>query len=167
MSLPVIDLVRGWPTDPRELARVLFDLNRAIIKSGSRVHARDQRFINQIGTANKQSTQSAQPLTSNDLGGGFADIQIASHSVQYSFGTVAYNSGSISGLLNSTLYYVYVDDPEYEGGSVTYLATTNANNITSDPGRYYVGKITTDAPAGGGSSGGWGGGGGGGGNPLP
>jgi hypothetical protein len=167
MSLPVISLVRGWPTDARELMRLLNDLNRAVVKSGTRVHASDQRFSNQIGTANKQSTQSTQPLTSTDLGGGFADIAIASHSVQYSFGTVSYSSGTILGLANSTLYYVFADDPNYEGGAVAYEATTNANNITAELGRYYVGKITTDAPAGGGSSGGYGGGGGGGGFPLP
>src|SRR5688572_31920387 len=107
MSLPILPLVRGWPTDHRELLRLLFDLNRAIVKSGARVHAADQRFTNQIATSNKQSTQSAQPLTSTDSGGGFAEVQIAAHNVRSSSETVAYGSGTISGLLNATLYYVY------------------------------------------------------------
>lgn len=166
MSLPVLSF-RELPTDLRELSRVLSDLNQWVRKGRSRVFASDQRFMNQINGAGKRSTQSVQPLTSNDLGGGLADIQVAAHSVQLGFGTVAYNAGSISGLLNSTLYYVYTDDAEFDGGAVTYLATTNHTIATSNDGRYYLGKITTDAPAGGGTSGGGGAGGGGGGGFLP
>lgn len=167
MSLPILNLLRGLPTDMRELARVFSDLNLSIVKSRTRVHAANHRFLNQISRSNKQSTQNIQPLSSNDLGGGFAEVVIAAHSVTDGDGTVSYNAGSITGLPNSTLVYVFADDPDSEGGAVVYDYTTNFNLITSVNGRYYVGKITTDAPAGGGTSGGWGGGGGGGGNPLP
>src|SRR5688572_20196118 len=141
MSLPVLSL-RSIPSDLREWARALFDLNGAIRKGRDRVHAADQRFMNQINGAGKRSVQSVQPLSSVDSGGGFAEINVLAHSVQYGFGTVAYNAGSISGLANSTLYYVYLDDEEFEGGSVTYLATTNQLTPTASNGRYYVGKIT-------------------------
>lgn len=134
---------------------------------GDTGQATSQRLLKQISAANKQSTQTAQPLTGADTGGGTASISIASHSVQYGFGQVAYNSGSITGLANSTKYYVYADDPAYSGGAVTYLATTNANNITANSDRYYVGSITTPAGGGGGTGGGWGGGGGGGGSQIP
>lgn len=134
---------------------------------GNTGQAISQRLLNQISASNKQSTQSAQPLTATDSGGGLAQIAIAAHNVQFGFGTVAYNAGTISGLANSTLYYVYTDDPTYAGGAVSYVATTNPNLITANSGRYYVGKVTTPAGGGGGTSGGWGGGAGGGGTVLP
>lgn len=166
MSLPVIGF-RSLPADLREWGRVLFDLNDGVRKGRNRIFAKDQKFINQIGAANKQSTQTVQPVTATDSGGGLAQIDIASHSVQFGFGTVAYGSGTISGLANDTLYYVYAEDPEYEGGAVTYFATTNKNIPTSDNGFYYLGKVTTPAPAAPPASGGGGGGGGGNGQFIP
>lgn len=129
--------------------------------------ALDQRFMRALSAANKLSTQNIQPLSSNDLGGGFADIQIASHTVTMGGRVVSYNSGSITGLPNSVVRYVYADDPLLDGGAVTYIADASPNKVTEEMDRYYLGKITTDAPAGGGSSGGWGSGGGGGGGPIP
>ena len=165
MTLPVITF-RSLPQDEREWGRTLFDLNQSVRKTGERVFAQDQRFLNQVSAGNKQSTQSVQPLTASDSGGGFAEIAIASQSVQFGFGTVAYNSGTITGLLNSTEYFVYVDDPHYEGGAATYLSTTNANLVTANHGRYYVGYVTTPAPAAPPATGSGGGGAGGGGRKL-
>lgn len=128
--------------------------------------ASSQKLLPMVNASNKLSTQSAQPLTATDAGAD-ASIAIASHNVQFGFGTVGYNSGTITGLAFSTLYYVYVNDPTYAGGAVTYLATTNANNVTANDGYYYVGKVTTPANGAGDTGGGWGGGGGGGGNPIP
>lgn len=128
--------------------------------------ASSQKLLPMVNSNNKLSTQSAQPLSATDAGSD-ATISIASHSVQFGFGTVSYNSGSIAGLAFSTLYYVYVSDPTYAGGAVTYLSTTNANLVTSNDGYYYVGKVTTPANGAGDTGGGWGGGGGGGGSQIP
>ena len=128
--------------------------------------ASSQRLLPMLNAGGKLSTQSVQPLTATDAGAD-ASISIASHNQQFGFGTVAYNSGTITGLAFSTLYYVYTSDPTYAGGAVTYLATTNANTPTSNDGYYYVGKVTTPANGAGDTGGGYGGGGGGGGNPLP
>lgn len=133
---------------------------------GDTGRASSQRLLPMVNSSNKLSTQSAQPLTAADVG-STATITVASHSVQFGFGTVSYNSGSITGLAFSTLYYVYASDPTYAGGAVTYLATTNANTVTGNDGNYYLGSITTPADGGGGTSGGWGGGGGGGGFQIP
>lgn len=133
---------------------------------GNAGRASSQRLLPMVNSNNKLSTQSVQPLTATDAGAD-ASIAIASHSVQFGFGTVAYNSGTITGLAFSTLYYVYTDDPTYAGGAVTYLATTNANTVTSNDGYYYVGKVTTPANGAGDTGGGWGGGGGGGGSQIP
>lgn len=105
-------------------------------------------------------TPTTQPLTASTGGApNAAKIHIAAFVVQYPFGQVNYSSGLISGLLDSTLYYVYCDDPAYKGGAQTYLASTSNPDVTANPNRLYLGKVTTPA-FGGGDTGGSGGGGG-------
>lgn len=146
---------------------VKWDGERLLIGSSPNLaRAVDQRVLPLVNASNKLSTQSAQPLTASESG-GIATINIAAHTVQFGFGPVAYNAGSISGLALNTLYYVYADDPNYAGGAVTYFATTNPLTVTSGNGRYYLGKITTPSGGGGPTGGGWGGGGGGGGSQIP
>lgn len=93
---------------------------------------------------NSTSLQDAAPLSGTDAG-ATATISIASHSIVYDGGTVAYNSGSITGLAFSTQYWIYADDPSKAGGAVTYVATTTKTDVTSDSGYYYVGSCTTPA----------------------
>ena len=115
-----------------------------------------------ITAFNKGSIQSVTlPLSAADVGSD-STITISAHNVVYDNGTVAYNSGSITGLAFSTLFYVYADDPTKAGGAVTYISTTTSTDITANVGRYYVGQITTPADGAGDTTGGGGGGGGGG-----
>lgn len=104
--------------------------------------AADQRFLPQVSAGNRLSAQNIQPLSSTGTEAG-ATVSIAAHTVQYGFGTVAYNSGSIAGLTANTLYFIYADDPEFAGGAVSYAATTTAPTVVAANGRYYVGSITT------------------------
>lgn len=104
--------------------------------------ANDQRFLPQVSAGNKLSIQSVLPLSAAS-GPSTSTISIAAHTLQYGYGTVSYNSGSIAGLSTNTNYYVYADDPLFHGGAVTYLATTNAQTVTANNARYYVGSITT------------------------
>lgn len=134
---------------------------------GDNGQATDQRFLPMVASANKSSLQSVNPLTASDSGGGEAEIQIAAHTVTFGDFVVSYSAGVIPMLLNSTLYHVYADDPDYEGGAVSYSASTDPLNTVAAKHRYYLGKITTPAGGGGGTSGGWGGGGGGGGSQIP
>ena len=104
--------------------------------------ATDQRFLPMVSAGNRLSVQDAPPLTS----AGFettATIDIAAHEVQYGFGTVAYDGGTIAGLDNNEVYYLYADDPAFEGGAVSYVATTEPQDVVSQNGRYYVGSIST------------------------
>lgn len=165
-----IRIARG-PVDGESLELAINTLRKDVLRHlftyiGDAGRARSQKLLPMVNASNKLSTQTTQPITAADVG-STATVSVASHSVQFGFGTVAYNSGDVTGLSFSTVYYIYCDDPTYAGGAVTYLATTNANNVTANDGRYYVGKVTTPADGGGGSSGGYGGGGGGGGNPIP
>lgn len=174
MTTRIVDqplrLPRG-PVDGEGLDHALNLFRKDILRHlftyiGDEGRARSQKLLPLLNAGGKLSTQSVQPLTATDAGAD-ASIAIASHNVQFGFGTVAYNSGSITGLAFSTKYYIYADDPTYSGGAVTYLATTNANTPTSSDGFYYVGSVTTPANGAGDTGGGYGGGGGGGGFPLP
>jgi hypothetical protein len=81
----------------------------------------------------------ASPL-SND--GASTTISVASFSVQYGFGTLSYNSGSIDpGSFGK--YGVYFDDPLYSGGVVVFHADTSASILTATDTRVVVGYITT------------------------
>lgn len=104
--------------------------------------AEDQRFLPQVSAGNVLSLQDINPLVASS-DATTATISIAPHTLQYGFGTVSYNSGTIVGLLPETNYYVYADDPDYEGGAVSYLATTVRPNLTANNGRYFVGTIVT------------------------
>ncbi|WHI52722.1 hypothetical protein P3339_08160 [Microbulbifer sp. MLAF003] len=77
-----------------------------------------------------------------------AKITIDSHSVQFGLDTVSYNGGSITGLSFNTKYYVYLDDPSYQGGAVTYSATTSFSQLTASASRFCVGTITTPSYSG-------------------
>ncbi len=104
--------------------------------------AEDQRFLPQVSAGNVLSLQNVNPLVAS-ADATSATISISAHTLRYGFGTVAYNSGTIVGLLPSTTYFVYADDPDYEGGAVVYLATTNRQTVTADNGRYFLGAIET------------------------
>lgn len=153
---------KDWDQFLRRLnQRFQFDGERAVVDIATRLSTRlgtdvetilgliadngraeDQRFLPQVSAGNVLSLQNINPLVAS-ADATTATISIDAHTVQYGFGTVSYNSGTITGLLPNTNYFVYADDPDYEGGAVTYLATTNRTNVTAGNGRYFVGAITT------------------------
>lgn len=133
-----------------------------LVTLGADARSSSQRLLNQITTANRSSVQSTATPLSASSDASSSEIAIAAHSVKFDFGTVSYGSGTISGLSISTTYYVYASDSDYGGGAVTYLATTNPDNLMAT-GIYYVGAVTTPAALAGETTGGGGGGGGGGG----
>jgi hypothetical protein len=111
--------------------------------------------------ASASYTPTTNPLTavtgtpSND-----ATIEIASFQVQYPFGLLSYNAGSINPLDDDTSYFVYTLDPTYSGGALPYYATESNPTISAYDSMVYLGPITTPVHGGGGTSGGQGGGGG-------
>ncbi|WP_444884521.1 hypothetical protein [Microbulbifer sp. PSTR4-B] len=110
----------------------------------------EQRSLPHIQSGISSITSGGAPLTARD-DGSTAKITVASHTVQYGFGAVSYNSGSITGLSFSRKYYVYCDDEGYEGGAVTYKATTSFTVLAANTHRRYVGTITTPSNGGGGT----------------
>lgn len=108
--------------------------------------AQDQRFLPAAAVLSVSSLQDANPVTASS-GASTATISIASHNLVADYGTTPYNSGAITGLTLSTPYYVYADDPNYLGGTVSYLATTTRTNTVNAGSRYFVGSVTTPSAA--------------------
>ena len=91
--------------------------------------------------------------------GGSASITVSNHSRVYQDRTVAITGTTLTGLLNSTAYYLYYDDADREGIDVVIMATTvyaDAFTGAAHPARHYVGSIVS-ASTGGGDTGGGGG----------
>ncbi|WP_445366203.1 hypothetical protein ACJJJB_10500 [Microbulbifer sp. ANSA001] len=111
------------------------------------VEVEDQRNLPMIQSGIASLPTSSALSGSDD--GSTAKITIAAHSVQFGFGIVNYNSGSITGLSFNTRYYVYCDDPGTQGGAVTYYATTNIYQLAGNTWRRNVGTIKTPSNGGG------------------
>jgi hypothetical protein len=129
-----------------------------LIGDGGRMD--DARFLLTALLANLGSIQiSTGVLTAVDAG-STSRIDVAAHSVRFPGGDVAYNAGSISGLLFDTDYYIIAEDAGFDGGTVTYQAFQLRQEIVADRDWYYVGSIRTPTDGGGPTTGGGGAGGG-------
>jgi len=104
-----------------------------------------------ITAANSSYRPLTNPLSSHDDGlsgsppADHVEIDIAAFTMRSSIGPtdMAVHSGVITGLLPSTTYHVYYDDPTYAGGAVTYFANTDQAVALDAEGRFYVGSILT------------------------
>jgi hypothetical protein len=169
----ILRLSQQLPTDQRSWEQFLRRLNQQIQYDGERAvisalatisertgtdfdtlltylndsgRATDQRLLPMVNFGNICSVQSTDPLSAT-IDGGTATINVTAHTLHLDFGNVAYNSGSITGLVLNTRYYVYADDPNYAGGAVTYVASTSKPNVPANTGRYFVGTIVTPLSA--------------------
>lgn len=83
--------------------------------------------------------------------GASAKATVTAHTRAYLDTTIAVDAGEVTGLAYGVLNFLYYDDPDDEGGAVTYLATTTqADALTSadNPGRHFVGSVTAPATSG-------------------
>lgn len=163
--LQSVPSLQRQPTSPREWNQFINELSKWVADLTQEGVLRSLDILTTVDLFNAGSLQNISPLTATDAGSD-ATITIAAHTVHYGSTTLAYNSGSITGLSFDTVYWVYADDPNKLGGAVTYVATTTVTDVTSNIGRYFVAEITTPADGSGDTSGGQGGGGGGQGGPL-
>lgn len=86
-------------------------------------------------------------ITGTDAGAD-ATINVSAHTRTYGDGSsVSVNSGSVTGLSYSTLYYIYYDQASRAGGAVTYAATTSDSVAVQSGDRHVVGSVTTPAAA--------------------
>lgn len=148
--------VKAVPVSTRTQANVF--LSGAVQFDASNLPSASQ--ITGDNAITQSYTPTTQPLAA--ITGGATDhatIVVAAFQVQYPFGSVNYNSGTITPLLDGTQYYVYCMDPNYSGGAQAYFATMNNPQVTANPNLIYLGTVTTPV-FGGGGTGGRGGGGG-------
>lgn len=109
--------------------------------------------------ANSYTTGLAGNITQADAGSDVT-VTIPTHTRVYA-GTVpqvSVTGGTITGLAFVTDYLIFYDDPELDGGAVTYQTTTTAADAyfsSAHPWRHFVARVTTVADGGtGGSTGG-------------
>lgn len=90
---------------------------------------------------------------------GSAAITTSDHTRVYQDGNVAIEGATLTGMMNSTVYYLFYDDADRLGGAVAIQTTTvfaDAFTSAEHPARHYVGAVTT-AATGGDNTGGGGG----------
>ncbi|MGC2694895.1 MAG: hypothetical protein WA738_03810 [Candidatus Angelobacter sp.] len=93
---------------------------------------------------------SGSPLAQS---GTSTTILIAAFTAQFGDGQVSYNSGSVNPGSYGT-YFIYLRDPQYLGGTVTYFATTARSDLTKFNDIVVVGQVTTALGGGGFGTGG-------------
>jgi len=130
---------RDWVQFTNELMKWITDLD---VKG----RLTSDRIMPQALLGNMGSVQTTLPVSGTDAGAD-ATVTIDAHVLSRSSGDVSYSAGSITGLAYDTKYYVYADDPEFEGGAVTYKTTTDKAVIVADLGRYFVSEVTTPSAA--------------------
>lgn len=86
----------------------------------------------------------SNPLTGHDAGAS-ATVNIAAFIMRGGAYDISVNSGSVTTLSYSTLYYIYYDDNAKAGGAVTYNATVTKETALNGRGRFYIGSVTTPA----------------------
>ena len=84
----------------------------------------------------------SSPAFSSTADGSGAQINVSAHRMYYGDGSVYYGSGDIRSLSRGLTYYVYSEDPYYQGKN-SYQATTTSRYIVGNNSRRYLGKIKT------------------------
>lgn len=93
------------------------------------------------------SGTSGLTITATDAGSNVT-VSISAHTRVYGDGTsVSVNSGNITALAYSTVYYIYYDQASRAGGAVTYQATTSQATAAQTGDRHSLGAVTTPAAA--------------------
>ncbi len=169
MSIPIVELKNGVPKNDREWNEQFKRVNKAIQYSGGAAilgaltsisertgtpisdllaligddgRASTERFMPIINWANAGSLQSAVPLSAS-ADATTATINIDAHSVHYGGEQIDFSAGVVIGAPVSTPVYIYADDPDLEGGAVTYEFTLDYIDLADSKDRYFVGAIVT------------------------
>lgn len=96
------------------------------------------------------------PLVASDSGSSVT-ITVNPFQMQFSFGVVSYNGGSITGLPYGSKIYVYANDPDLTGGYVGFSSSTVFSGVVSSSGYVLVDSIVTPTQGGTSTAGGGGG----------
>lgn len=100
-------------------------------------------------TALANSYVTGLTVTATDAGANVT-VTISAHTRVYATSpmtSVSVSGGSITGLAYSTEYYFYYDQASRLGGAVTYVSTTNLDDVAQLGDRHSVGTVITPAAA--------------------
>ena len=132
------------PKNDRDWVQFMNEFQKWVVDLSVAGRLTSDRIMPQALLSNMGTVQNSLPVTGTDVGAS-ATVTIDAHTLSRSSGDVAYGAGSVTGLAYETKYYVYTDDKDFEGGSVTYKTTEDKGDIVGDLGRYFVSEITTPA----------------------
>lgn len=119
----------------------------AVTAAGAAATANTAATAASAASALATSGTSGLTITATDAGSDVT-VSISAHTRVYGDGTsVSVNSGNITGLAYSTVYYVYYDQASRAGGAVTYQATTSQATAAQTGDRHSLGAVTTPAAA--------------------
>ena len=138
--------LQRYPRDERGWIQFINEFQKWVVDLSVNGRLTSDAIMPQALLSNMGTVQNSLPVTSTDAG-ATATVDVASHVLSRSSGSVSYGAGSITGLDYDTRYFVYADDPEFSGGSVTYSASESKADIVGNLGRYFVSEITTPAAA--------------------
>ena len=151
-NLPLVDPATGlvatpWYTFLTALLNTTIPQIESALEAIQTQEALSQRIDQSISFTSGLTITASAPAGSTT-----ASIAISAHTRIYlDIAAVSVQAGTVSGApLNATVY-VYYDDAKRMGGAVTYMATTDPNmaaTSNANPGRVFVGTVTTPAAAG-------------------
>jgi len=137
------DSIFGWQATVDE--QPVFSVATSV-KNEKHNDQRNLPALNVAGALVSTDPTSLFYLTASESG-GVATINIAAHTLIGGFGQRFIGAGSVTGLQTNQLHYIYADDAVFEGGNVTYIATTQIRELSADNGRHFAGSIVTPALA--------------------
>ena len=161
-SLRMMAIWQNQAEQVEESVNAVIDAINAAAAAQAAADAADTAAANAQAAADAADTAAAAATTEQELNNSYvtgititgtdaganATINITAHTRVYGDGaSVSVNSGSVTGLSYSTLYYIYYDQASRAGGAVTYATTTDETVAVQTGDRHVVGSVTTPAAA--------------------
>ena len=129
-------------------ANTALDANSKLQTGISQVRVLPMQQAASVGSLIENATGYPNILSSTNISIGSSSIDVAAFTLRLGDENISYSAGSTSAGLPNAWYHVYVSDPTYAGGSVTYVKTAVRSGAFGD-GYLYLGAIKTaayDAP---------------------
>lgn len=153
---PTLPFHQWWDSAAKSIERSINGIQDALEAAGIALNAASvaqaaavaaQNAADGVTTTAKLSGSgvSGATITATDAGTDVT-ISVTNHTRVYSDGTSALVNGpDVTGASYSTTYYVYYDDPDYDGGTVTYQISTSDATAAQTGVRHLIGSVLTPA----------------------
>jgi hypothetical protein len=150
---PFADFLRGINTAFRTLVNNANATNAALEAAGIAIAAAavaEAAAVNVTESAAlANSYVTGLTITATDAGASVT-VNLSAHTRVYATSpmtSVSVLGGNVTGLAYSTEYYFYYDQASRLGGAVTYVVTTNLDDVAQLGNRHSVGTVITPAAA--------------------